>query len=716
MLQQRDGSSAATATAFSLASIFPRKTEKVLPQEDTTTSTRIVGSNNNNNDAVIKSMYTEVDSTDMEELHQVNNEHNHNRMLYLSQQQRQEIGEATSNANTNMNINANNNDELVVGGNPIPESAHLQLNPMGAAAAPQAEVQEKSQTAEQQIRAMQNSEVRVEDEKQAAAAASPAPEVPKVTQVRVHSYVDTTTVANKRWVALNSSRRKFLAFLDYNNVTLVENQSVATETLSLPEPGTFNNQPKNGAATSEDAAECSIRKEWRELWKARRLLTDRTELLAVYQSDKQDEKTESTPPSSSDEDNDAQTAKRPKRGGFSDLLNLYTHRLVAILNDEQHDEQTPPDERHHSSLVRAQQRNRFGQPVTEDISVQTDHRILIKWLEDHYGVSETRMLQASRFRTLPVPVQLDLLNHFLSWFRNDFPYFYDRCDTCGASQKDDMAAEHARHAAAAAAAEISGITNSDNECQEDHHEYDEEGENDDHATFLGYMYPSEIELKGKASRTELYHCHKCSSFTRFPRFNSAFDIIQAQRGRCGEYSLLLYRFLRALNHDARWVVDWADHVWAEVLIGDNSGTSNGESLPSSSERWVHLDPCEAAVDNPHLYESWGKKQTYIVALYAPLRYQALKQLQANKNKFSFLGSLRNNGNNNSNNDNRNNSSSGSDITAAFSNTKAPLVEDVTQQYTTDSWEDICKRRDEAEGEVESAVANAVEDLQRRLFL
>ena len=94
---------------------------------------------------------------------------------------------------------------------------------------------------------------------------------------------------------------------------------------------------------------------------------------------------------------------------------------------------------------------------------------------------------------------------------------------------------------------------------------DDEDDDDDQSTFLGYIYTDEYEAVGKASRTELYHCHKCRSFTRFPRYNSAFDIIQSRRGRCGEYSLLLYRFLRALNHDARWVVDWADHVWAEVL-------------------------------------------------------------------------------------------------------------------------------------------------------
>ena len=656
----RKGSRAASATAFSLASIFPRKIMEKVGQdasEDNRNSIYSATVLDHNKEQLMKEV------TGNYQIYQQSRRLEQQQQQQQQQQQREDI-ESARVINTGQNV----------------ESVHLQLNSVGGGGGGGG----TATVARPEEGTMQDRDVPVDDETSSQQEDDGDEKAPKATQGRVYAYVDPVT--NQRWVGLNSSRRKFLAFLDYSNFTGVQQDSITVKTLTLPEPG-----KSPDGATSE--AECVVRREWRALWKERRLITDRTELLAVYQSDKQDEGTTTAYHGSVT----TGTAKKSKRGGFADLLNLYAQRLVAILSDERHDEQTPPDERHHSSLIRAQQRNRYGQPVDDGTGVQRDHRILIKWLEDHYGVSETQMLQASRFRTLPVPVQLELMTQFLDWFRGHFPYYYDRCDSCGASQKDDLAAAAQPH---------DGETTGE-ATQHDNSHADDDDDDDDNATFLGYIYPSDIELKGKASRTELYQCHKCSNFTRFPRFNSAFDIIQSQRGRCGEYSLLLYRFLRALNHDARWVVDWADHVWAEVLIGNGTTQENpkagtattnakGDSIQTpSADRWVHLDPCEAAVDNPLLYESWGKKQTYIVALYAPLRYQAM-QVQLKNNKFSFLGSLRNLNENNG------------------ANRKAALVEDVTQQYTSDSWEEICKRRDEADEEVEAAIADAIEELQQRL--
>jgi hypothetical protein len=539
----------------------------------------------------------------------------------------------------------------IISGNTSGESVHLQLRSIDPVPAPVDEDSEDNQS------------------KQDAHGSEESPEQPKTALVRVHTFLDPQT--KRTWVALNTSRRKFRAFLDYNNVTMARNMQsgnnnciipqISTTTVSLPDEncGSQRDPSVSNTTTGDDLElDCAIRKHWRGLWKSRQLLTDRTELLAVYHSDQTKENNSS----------EKHASNKKRRGGFTDILNLYTNRLVAILRDEQQDEQTPLDERFPAALFRAQQKNRYGQPISDgSLILRNNHKILVRWLEDNYGISETQMLQKSRLRSLPTNAQLAILSHFLRWFKNRFPYYYDRCDACGASRKDDLA------------------SHPQPQSSESTHVSDDDG--DDGGSFLGYIYPSTDEVKGKASRTELYHCHKCGSFTRFPRFNSAFDIIQSRRGRCGEYSLLLYRFLRALNHDVRWIVDWSDHVWAEVLIDDNNERAK-DSTTSDSARWVHLDPCESAVDEPLLYQGWGKKQTYIIALYAPLRYQALQSQSLN----GF---------------------SGIDGTASLS--KSSLVEDVTQQYTNDSWETICKRRDESQEEVATAIEDAVAYLEKQLL-
>jgi hypothetical protein len=90
---------------------------------------------------------------------------------------------------------------------------------------------------------------------------------------------------------------------------------------------------------------------------------------------------------------------------------------------------------------------------------------------------------------------------------------------------------------------------------------DVEEEDDDNFSFLGYVHPTPMESRhGHSSRTELYRCQSCMSYTRFPRYNRAALVTDTKRGRCGEYSMLLYSMLRAMGYDgARWVVDWADH-------------------------------------------------------------------------------------------------------------------------------------------------------------
>lgn len=88
---------------------------------------------------------------------------------------------------------------------------------------------------------------------------------------------------------------------------------------------------------------------------------------------------------------------------------------------------------------------------------------------------------------------------------------------------------------------------------------------------------------------------------RFPRFNNPETLLESRNGRCGEWANTFTCLCRALDHDARFIYDWTDHVWTECYI-------------KSEQRWVHMDPCENAYDAPKMYErGWGKKLNYIMA-------------------------------------------------------------------------------------------------------
>lgn len=460
---------------------------------------------------------------------------------------------------------------------------------------------------------------------------------PGTTTVTIHTYRDPTT--NKTWKALNTAKRKFHAYLQYCGVLPSKATAAQIETVQQ-ELVTASHQSIHGDAARREETD-RLRAEWRILWKEGRLLTDRTELLAIYPSDKQQET--STMVQSGTNVN---FSSKRKRGGFADLLHLYTDRLLAILLDEQED------------AILAKQYPPAAKDTSGDEGSLTATG-LVGWLETNYGKQETDALQCGNFRTLTEKEQLVKLKHFLEWFRSEFPYFYDRCGSCGASIKEDTAT-----AAAAAPKIIDEVKKNVAEAKVE--AIEAEKEETEHQTFVGYMYPDKSELQGKASRTELYQCHVCNDFTRFPRFNSATHVMTHRRGRCGEYSMLLYRFLRALQHESRWVVDWADHVWAEILLPGSNSTP----------RWVHLDPCEAAIDENFIYEDWGKKQTFIIGFYLPPTTST--QSAATTKSFS-------------------------------------MIEDITQFYTRETWSDICKRREESEHEVKSSIEKAVHDLQSKLF-
>jgi len=112
----------------------------------------------------------------------------------------------------------------------------------------------------------------------------------------------------------------------------------------------------------------------------------------------------------------------------------------------------------------------------------------------------------------------------------------------------------------------------------------------------GMCAPTVQEQEDGAGRGEGYNCVQCGvEGLRFPRYYSKPEkLLETRRGRCGEWTN------RAMGFDSRYVVDWSDHVWAEVW-------SKAEG------RWLHVDPGET-VDKPLVYEAgWGKKLTYVVA-------------------------------------------------------------------------------------------------------
>ncbi len=169
----------------------------------------------------------------------------------------------------------------------------------------------------------------------------------------------------------------------------------------------------------------------------------------------------------------------------------------------------------------------------------------------------------------PREVTLGRLKELLEWFRATFPYYHDGC-------------------------EAEPLARTPSACR-----------NREGNSFVGYVAPSAAEASaGRASRVELYACAACGALTRFARFGDVREVLRTKRGRCGEYSWLALRMLEGLGFETRWVVDMADHVWVEVRL---------------EGAWVHVDPCEAAVDEPLLYEGWGKNLTTILSFdaYAP---------------------------------------------------------------------------------------------------
>nr|CAI5816884.1 unnamed protein product [Callosobruchus analis] len=102
-------------------------------------------------------------------------------------------------------------------------------------------------------------------------------------------------------------------------------------------------------------------------------------------------------------------------------------------------------------------------------------------------------------------------------------------------------------------------------------------------------------------RVELHRCRSCHQFTPFPRYKDLNILLETRKGRCGEWANTFTLCCRAMNWDARLVVDENDHVWTEVYS-------------ITQKRWLHCDACENICDTPLIYETgWNKQISYVMA-------------------------------------------------------------------------------------------------------
>jgi len=111
-------------------------------------------------------------------------------------------------------------------------------------------------------------------------------------------------------------------------------------------------------------------------------------------------------------------------------------------------------------------------------------------------------------------------------------------------------------------------------------------------------------------------CGQHGGFFEYARFHGPLALLETREkrghvmGQCEEFSRAAYALLTSLGYEARYVLDFTDHVWVEVKLLPKNSSGSGQKT-----EWVHADPSEGVLDQPLMYEQgWGKKLTMIFAM------------------------------------------------------------------------------------------------------
>jgi len=125
--------------------------------------------------------------------------------------------------------------------------------------------------------------------------------------------------------------------------------------------------------------------------------------------------------------------------------------------------------------------------------------------------------------------------------------------------------------------------------------------------------PEEDGLPDGCVYADLRSCGACGAggprFFEYARLHGPLALFGTRHtrdwvmGQCEEFSRAGHALFASLGYEARYVLDFTDHVWIEV------GLRRGDETV-----WLHADPSEGVLDRPLMYEKgWGKKLTMIFA-------------------------------------------------------------------------------------------------------